>query len=87
MGAMISRAIAAPVVAIFTVIFVSLLDAFLVFMWVTFAAILLLLALLAWLAGFTTIAMVMVSLVLALTINIYGFSRKIFHLPAYKRIL
>ena len=26
-------------------------------------------------------------LVLALTINIYGFSRKIFHLPAYKRIL
>ena len=26
-------------------------------------------------------------LVLALSINIYGFSRKIFHLPAYKRIL
>ena len=28
-----------------------------------------------------------VILVLALSINIYGFSRKIFHLPAYKRIL
>ena len=26
-------------------------------------------------------------LVFALSINIYGFSRKIFHLPAYKRIL
>ena len=68
MGDMISRAIAAPVVAIFTVLFVSLLDIFLVFMYVAFAAIVLLLALIAWLAGFTITAMVMVSIVLTLTI-------------------
>ena len=71
MGKMVSKVLGPPVVGlvgIVALLFVSLLDMFLVVMWVSMAIIVLLLALLAWLAGYTITAMVMVSLLLTLTI-------------------
>ena len=67
----VNKVLEAPVrgmVAIISLMFVGLLDMFLVLMGVALGIIVLFLALLVWLAGYVVTAMAMVSLVLTLTI-------------------